>query len=175
MLWLPLEFSAFEKNISLRCGSTVGAILPSPIVQLLQPVKRHPELTPWRPEELTPLLRSVDLDGKAAPAERVVQGVHKGDPRRERAPSIARRAKARGACRPPCASRGPVLSHNGEHAQSRPKPRGRSMLTSSSRSRSTIACNAAPVAPSRNASGRASSQAAYAACSATSVVTAACR
>ena len=41
-------------------------------------VKRHPELTPWRHQELTPWLA---VDGAAAPAERVVHGVHRGDPR----------------------------------------------------------------------------------------------
>jgi predicted metal-binding protein len=48
------------------------------------------------------------------------------------------------------------------------------MLASSSRSKSTIACKPSPVAPSRNTSGSASSQAAYSACSLSSVATAAC-
>ena len=61
-----------------------------------------------------------------------------------------------------------------EPDQSRPKPRGGSMPASSSRSRSTIACNASPVAPSCSASGSASSHAAYSDCSLSNVATAAC-
>ena len=44
--------------------------------------------------------------------------------------------------------------------QPRPKPRGGWIAMISSRSRSTIACKASPVAPPRVASGKASSQAA---------------
>jgi len=57
-------------------------------------VKRHPELTPWRHEELTP--PGCVIDGRSGTAERVVHGVHRGDPRRERAPLSAQRAAARG-------------------------------------------------------------------------------
>ena len=57
-------------------------------------VKRHSELTPWRHEELTP--PGCVIDGRSGTAERVVHGVHRGDPRRERAPLIAQRAMARG-------------------------------------------------------------------------------
>jgi hypothetical protein len=133
-------------------------------------------IDPLATRRIDPSLRSVDLDGEAAPAERAVHGVHRGDPRRERAPSIARRATAWGV---PVGPRGraavPCYRLTGSiHAQSRPKPRGGSMLANSSRSRSTIACNAAPVALSRNASGSTSSQAAYSDCNATSVATAAC-
>ena len=39
-------------------------------------VKRHPELTPWRHEELTPLAGLLAIE--AAVAERVVHGVHRG-------------------------------------------------------------------------------------------------
>jgi hypothetical protein len=60
------------------------------------------------------------------------------------------------------------------HCHSRPKPRGGSMPASSSRSRSAIACSASPVAPSRNASGSASSHAAYSAWNRRSVATAEC-
>ena len=59
------------------------------------------------------------------------------------------------------------------HHQSRPNPRGGSTAQISSRSRSTIACSLSPVAPSRKVSGRASSQAAYSTCNATSSATAA--
>src|SRR6201987_5887769 len=55
--------------------------------------------------------------------------------------------------------------------QSRPYPRGGTTAVSSSRSRSTIACSASPVAPLRKVSGSASSQAAYSACKATSTAT----
>jgi hypothetical protein len=50
--------------------------------------------------------------------------------------------------------------------------RGGSMARRSSRSRSTIACSASPVALSCKVSGSASSQAAYSACKATSTATA---
>jgi len=56
--------------------------------------------------------------------------------------------------------------------QSRPYPRGGTTAVRSSRSSSTIACSASPVAPSRKVSGSASSQAAYWACKATSTATA---
>ena len=83
---------------------------------------------------------------------------------------IAQRATRGGTCGPPWAIRGPAVA---THCQSRPKPRGGSMQASSSRSRSTMACNVSPVAPSRNASGSASSHAAYSACSLRGVATAA--
>jgi hypothetical protein len=58
--------------------------------------------------------------------------------------------------------------------QSRPYPRGGTMVVSSSRSRSTMACKAAAVAESRRLSGKASHQAAYSACKASSPATASC-
>src|SRR5271166_4456658 len=55
--------------------------------------------------------------------------------------------------------------------QSRPYPRGGTMATSSSRSRSTMACKAAAVGASRRLSGKTSYQAAYSACRASSPAT----
>jgi hypothetical protein len=49
-------------------------------------------LTLWRHEELTPLAASLTV--QAVRAERDVHGVHRGDPRRERAPLGAQRATA---------------------------------------------------------------------------------
>jgi len=69
-----------------------------------------------------------------------------------------------------------IPHHSPVHAgQSRPKPRGGSMLTRSSRSRSTMACKAVPVAVSRRLSGKTSYQAAYSACRATSPATVSCQ
>jgi hypothetical protein len=95
---------------------------------------------------------------EAAPAERVVPGVHRGiRAGSERLPLRGERRRG-GTCGPPWASRG---SDATSHSQSRPKPRGGSMLASSSRSRSRsrskIACKASPVTPPRSASGNPSS------------------
>ena len=59
--------------------------------------------------------------------------------------------------------------------QSRPYPRGGSISARSDRSRSTMAWSASAAAVSRRLSGRASAQAAYSACKASSSATAACQ
>ena len=61
------------------------------------------------------------------------------------------------------------------YGQSRPYPRGGSMSARSGKSRSTMAWSASAVAASRRPSGRASAQAAYSACKASSSATAACQ
>ena len=55
-------------------------------------VKRHPELTLWRHQELTPLV----LMAMPPLTERVAHGVHRGDPRIAERPPRVWRSNARG-------------------------------------------------------------------------------
>ena len=137
-------------------------------------VPRHPELDPLPHEErrsvvvvrLREGLSTESIGGTRARCAAPSQAAE----RRAREVPVDPRGQARltGFCpvrsRRRCFSPRSIVTRSRERScagQSRPKPRGGTMASSSVRSRSQIACNASAVALSCRFSARASSQAAY--------------